>query len=91
VTSQRSAFAEATRTAPFSYVYWGATLVEVALAVWSWVWATLEQRSVTGWVIIVAVVAQTTAAQVLASRIERRREARRAGRDTGTGGSRRPE
>jgi low affinity Fe/Cu permease len=73
VTRQRSAFAEATRTPPFSYIYWGATVVEVPLAVWSWLWATPEQRSVTGWVILTAVLAQGVAAQVLAGRIERRR------------------
>jgi hypothetical protein len=73
VTRQRSAFAEATRTPPFSYLYWGATVVEVALAVWSWLWASTEQRSVTGWMILLAVLAQGVAAQVLAGRIERRR------------------
>jgi low affinity Fe/Cu permease len=83
VTRQRSAFAEATRTPPFSYVYWGATVVEVALAVWSWLWATPEQRSVTGWVILLAVLAQGVAAQVLAGRIERRRAEGRGVDDPG--------
>jgi hypothetical protein len=77
VTTQRSAFAEATRTPPFSYVYWGAAVVEVALAVWSWVWGTAEQRSITGWVIALSVIAQGTVAQVIAGRIERRRAAER--------------
>jgi low affinity Fe/Cu permease len=73
VTRQRSAYAEATRTPPFAYVYWGATVVEVALAVWSWVWAAADQRSVASWVILVAVVVQGFVAQRLAGRIERRR------------------
>jgi low affinity Fe/Cu permease len=77
--TRRSAFAEATRTPPFSYVYWGATAVEVALAVWSWVWASPAQRSVAGWVILLAVLAQGVAAQVLAARVERRRAAEREG------------
>jgi hypothetical protein len=73
VTKRRSAYWEATRTAPFSYVYWGSTVVEVALAVWSWVWATAEQRSIAGWVILIAVVVQGFVARRLAGRVERRR------------------
>jgi hypothetical protein len=84
VTRQRSAFTEATRTPPFSYVYWGATVVEVALAVWSWLWATPEQRSITGWVILLAVIAQSAVAQVLAGRVERRRAARREAEERGS-------
>jgi hypothetical protein len=76
VTRQRSSYSEAIRTAPFSYVYWGVTVVEVALAVWSWVWAP-EWRSATGWVIIVAVLVMGRIAQVRAARIERDRAAGR--------------
>jgi hypothetical protein len=76
VARQRSSYSEAIRTAPFSYVYWGATVVEVALAAWSWVWAP-EWRSAAGWVIIVAVLVMGRIARMRAARIERGRAADR--------------
>lgn len=73
MTKQRSSFREAVLTPPFAYAYWGLGVVELAFVVWSWGWGTLEQRAVVGYVVIVSVILQFAAAQLIAARIERRR------------------
>lgn len=70
---RHDAFSEAVKSGPFALIYWLTTLFAV-VAVIVGVWGSVEQRVVTGAVVMVAVCLLIGVRYLVAARLRRRRE-----------------
>ena len=78
MVKQRGAHWEATHTGVFASVYWAVWGIAVGLAIAALVWGTAQIQQLTGFIVIVVVIAQIVASSVRARDIERRRGVRQA-------------